>query len=98
VVVPGRRIPVKQSEKQPTEGEKSGHERLTALIGRHLLRTLGQPDDLLCVQVRRLWEDHYRANVFLRADVSARIARSYFLVTDRDGNIMQSTPGLTRLA
>jgi hypothetical protein len=36
-------------------------------------------------------------NVFVNADAgSTRVARSYFLVTDEEGNILASTPKITR--
>src|SRR5437764_10651886 len=35
------------------------------LVRNNLIRTLGQPGDLLRVQVRLLWDDFYRANVFV---------------------------------
>jgi hypothetical protein len=44
-----------------------------------------------------LWEDHYRVNVFVGVDAaSAKVANSYFLVADIDGNILTSTPKITR--
>jgi hypothetical protein len=59
--------------------------------------TLGAPGDLLQVQVRLLWADHYRVNVFVGLDAaSARVANSFFLVADSDGNITASTPKITR--
>jgi hypothetical protein len=67
-----------------------------ALRGR-VLRALGEPAGRYEVRVRRLWEDHYRANVFLVAGLtSGKIACSYFLVADADGNILASTPALAR--
>jgi hypothetical protein len=51
----------------------------------------------LGTQVRPLWQDHYRVNVFIGADAaSAKIAHSYFLVVNSDGNIIASTPKITR--
>jgi len=39
------------------------------------------------VQVRRLWDDHYRVNVLIGEDAaSAKIANSYFVEADGDGN------------
>jgi hypothetical protein len=36
-------------------------------------------------------------NVFVSADAgSTRVAQSYFLVTDEEGNILASTPKITR--
>jgi hypothetical protein len=73
-------------------------ETLQQLIGEQVVHTLGSPDDLLGVHVRPLWKDHYRANVFVGKTVtSARIANSYFLVIDGDGNIVTSSPKIARL-
>jgi hypothetical protein len=69
-----------------------------AVIGDHVLRGLGRPGGLQRVQVRRLWADYYRVNVFVGLDAaSARVAHSYFLAADGDGNIVRSTPEITRL-
>jgi hypothetical protein len=71
--------------------------RLHTVIGEHVIHSLGQPDDLYMVQVRPLWEGHYRVNVFVGADAaSLKVAHSYFLVADGDGNILTSTPKVTR--
>jgi hypothetical protein len=47
--------------------------------------------------VRHLWENHYRANVFVGADAaSTRIIHSFFLSVGEDGNICTSAPDITR--
>jgi hypothetical protein len=90
-------MPTSQQE-QHTEKAEQGHQQLNAGIGRHVLRTLGEPVNLLGVQVRPLWEGHYRVNVLVGADAaSARVAHSYFLVADGRGNIAACTPEITRL-
>jgi hypothetical protein len=77
-------------------GVQPGDQREAALGG-HVLQALGRPGAPYRVEVRRLWEEHYRVNVFLGADAaSARIAHSYFLVTDGDGNVLACTPAITR--
>jgi hypothetical protein len=49
------------------------------------------------VQVRQLWEDHYRVNILVGVDAaSAKVAHSYFLVADGNGNILASTPQLKK--
>jgi hypothetical protein len=71
-------------------------QRLAEIRGRVIL-ALGQPDNLQKVQIRHLWGDCYRANILVGADLaSARIAHSYFLVTDEGGTIVASTPALVR--
>jgi hypothetical protein len=61
------------------------------------MHALGEPGDLLRVLIRPLWGNCYRANVFVGADAaSGRVANSYFLTTDGEGNILESTPQITR--
>ncbi len=86
-----------QPDKQAREREKQERQQRHALIGKHVMHTLGQPGDLRRVQVRRLWEDHYRVNVLVGVDAaSAKVAHSYFLVTDSAGNIVASTPRIRK--
>jgi hypothetical protein len=85
----------REREPQP-DIEQRKQETRNALIAKQIIHTLGQPDDLVKVQVRQLWEDNYRVNVFVGLDlVSAKVAHSYFLVTDSAGNILASTPKVT---
>jgi len=85
-------MPTKQQAEQVDKTNQEGRQ-LEAAIGEHVLRTLGRPGNLQKVDVRRLWEDHYRVNVFVGADAaSIKVAHSYFLVADREGNILESTP------
>jgi hypothetical protein len=91
-------MPATQQEQQPPSADNQGRQRLYAVIGKHVLRTLGQPTDLREVQVRQLWKDHYRVNVVVGVDVaSVRIAHSYFVETDGDGNVLAATPKITNL-
>jgi hypothetical protein len=67
------------------------------LIGGRVIHALGKPGDLLKVQTWPLWENHYRVNVFVGADLaSAKVANSFFLTADGDGNILESTPKITK--
>jgi hypothetical protein len=71
---------------------------LNAIVAENVMQVLGTPDDLQTVQVRALWSDHYRVNILAGADVnSIRVIHSYFLVTDQQGGIVDSTPKLKRL-
>jgi hypothetical protein len=85
-------------QREQVEGlERRKREAREALIRERVIRALGEPGDLLAVQVRRLWEDHFQVNVLVGEDAaSARVANSYFLVADGDGNIIRSTPGITK--
>lgn len=71
--------------------------QLHAVIGNHVIETLGQASDLHKLQVRHLWDHCYRVNIMLGQDaLSARIAHSYFLEVDGEGNILASSPRITR--
>jgi len=77
--------------------EQHKRETFLADVGERLLQTLGTPGDFLKVQVRRIWENSYRVNVFVGADISAaKVAHSYFLRTDENGKIVESSPRITR--
>ena len=72
-------------------------EWLHARIGVHVLRALGQPAQFQTVQVRPLWEGHYRVNVLVGVNAAmATVAHSYFLKADGEGNIVATTPALAR--
>ena len=88
-------MPIKLLDETAAGGEKREAGQPDAAIRSHVLRTLGRPAGLLRVEVRRLWEDHYRVNVFIGVDAaSATISHSYFLVADAAGNVTASTPKL----
>jgi predicted NBD/HSP70 family sugar kinase len=90
-------MPTKQQEKQPADQEHLQASKRTAVLANHVIHALGQPGDLHRVQVRPLWEDHYRVNVLVGVDAAcAKVAHSYFLVADSNGNILASTPEITR--
>jgi hypothetical protein len=87
--------PATPQREQPKGMEQRRREALNALIGEQIIHLLGKPAGLLKVQVRPLWENHYRVNVLVGPDaVSARVANSYFVKADGDGNIVESTPKL----
>jgi hypothetical protein len=90
-------MPANPQEKKPTAEEKQERRRLDDVIGRRVMHTLGHPGDLRGVHVRWLWEDRYRVNVVVGPDAACiKVAHSYFLVTDGEGNILASTPKITR--
>jgi hypothetical protein len=77
--------------------EKHQQDALNALIAEQLIHTLGAPRDLLRVQVRLVWENCYRLNVLVGENTaSAKVAHSYFLRADGNGNIVESSPKITR--
>lgn len=63
-----------------------------------VLAALGRPPGLYEVDVRPLWANHFRVNVLVGTDPTAvRIAHSYFVEAGEAGDILASTPRITRL-
>jgi hypothetical protein len=86
-----------QQDKRHPVVENQDLQRQKAEIGKHVLSALGQPRDLYALQVRQLWDDRFRVNVFVGPDiVSATVAHSYFLVADSDGKVIASNPMITK--
>ena len=83
---------------QPKDEIKQGeHRSRNQLIRELVLHVLGVPADMRRVQVRKLWENHYRVNVLVGVDGGAmRIGNSYFLVIDSDGMLIAATPEITK--
>ena len=88
----------KKRDRQGEEVKQLVCEALTTLIGEQVIQDLGRPGDLLRVQVRPLWANHYRANILVGVGItSARVAHSFFLTVDIDGAIIASSPKMARL-
>jgi hypothetical protein len=86
-----------QQREQHRDKEVQEREKLDALIRERVIRALGRPSGPHRVQVRRLWEDYYRVNVLIGEDAaSVKIVNSYFVEADGDGNIVASTPAITK--
>jgi hypothetical protein len=87
----------KQHDELPANAEQPGRPSVGVLITKHVLRSLGQPENLLQVQVRTLWGDYFRVNVLVGPDTaSVKIANSFFVRADDVGNILSSTPIITK--
>ena len=71
---------------------------LEAVVRDNVLCDLGKPRGQHRVQVKCVWGDSYRVNVFIGPDISSfKLAHSYFLKADRDGKILASSPSITRV-
>jgi hypothetical protein len=87
----------KQQDGPQANQEKNGRTLREAVVGNNVARALGPPEEGRQVQVRELWGRHYRVNILIRADAAnTRIAHSYFLVSDDEGNVVESTPPITK--
>ena len=90
-------MPGAQEGEQREDMEKHKRETLNALIREQVIHNLGQPDAMHCVQVRRLWKQRYRVNIYVGADAaSAKIANSFFVHADDAGNIVAANPKITK--
>jgi len=89
---------IQQQDRKDRDREKQEREkRLNVSIGQFVMNALGQPGNLHRVQVKRLWEDHFRVNVLVGPDAaSARVAHSYFLVADNGGTVIASSPNISK--
>jgi hypothetical protein len=86
-----------EQRQQDRDRERGDQQRRRAAIRGQVIRTLGTPGGLHDVQVRRLWDDNYRVNILIGEDAaSVRVAHSYFLVADGEGQILACTPEITR--
>jgi hypothetical protein len=86
-----------QQRDHQKEVEQHQREILKTFIGEQVMDALGRPGDLLQVQVRLLWNNHYRVNVLVGVDAaSATVANSFFLGVGSDGIITMSAPMITK--
>jgi hypothetical protein len=82
---------------QPDDTEQVRREGREVRVGKRVILAMGEPDDRFQIQVRELRERRYRVTIYVGSDVvSARVAHSYFLETDDDGNIIKSVPKIKR--
>jgi hypothetical protein len=80
-----------------TAAQQPDAERIRVRIGGQILQALGKPGSLRSVEVRPLWEHHYRVNVLVGGDAaSVTVAHSYFLEADGTGDIVETTPEIVR--
>jgi hypothetical protein len=86
-----------QIEQPKDEMKRDKREALNNLIREQVIHALGKPIDLRNVQVRKVWDDHYRVNVLVGVNAaSVRVANSYFVVIDSDGSLITATPKITK--
>jgi hypothetical protein len=92
-------MPNKLQSEQPKEDKMKQfeNEKLDSLVEKQVIAALGTPMDLRSVQVRKVWDDHYRVNVIVGANAaSVKIANSFFLVIGGDGSLIAATPKIMK--
>jgi hypothetical protein len=92
-------MPNKLQCEQPNDTLGPGErESLDNLIREQVIHALGTPFNLRSVQVRKVWDDHYRVNVLVNVGAgTVRVANSYFLVIDGDGCLTAATPKIMKM-
>jgi hypothetical protein len=86
-----------QHRNQQEELDRHTRDARDAFVAEQVIHILGKPSGLQKVQVRQIGEWGYRVNILIGPDaVAAKVAQSYFLKVDDDGNIVESTPKITR--
>ncbi len=86
-----------QPEEDATPKKKRA-EQLAAAVCVAVINRLGRPHDLFRISAMRLWDNRYRVNVQTGDDVvSVRVAHSFFVAIDEKGNVIESSPQITRL-
>ena len=69
----------------------------TAKICVHVMAALGRPRDFLRVTACQVTGDGYRVNVVTGPDAaSSRIAHSFFVTADANGNVTTSAPAIMK--
>jgi hypothetical protein len=86
-----------QTEQPKDDMEKDKRATLINLIKEQVIHALGMPIDLRIVQVRKVWDDHYRVNIIVGGNAgSVRVANSFFVVIDAEGILIAATPQITK--
>ena len=82
-----------QHEEQQMGRDDHARQALNRLLAEQVIHAIGEPDGPYQVQVRPLWGNYFRVNILVGPDAaSVKVARSYFLRADGDGNIVESDP------
>ena len=90
----------KQPATQPdgdTELSDQSAKRLANAICLNIMATLGRPNNFLRITARQITGSGYRVNVVTGIDAaSARIAHSFFITADANGNVTNSDPAILK--
>ena len=86
-----------QTEQPKDQMGRDEREALENLIREQVIHTLGKPIDLRNVQVRKVWDNHYRVNIIVGEHAgSVRVANSYLVGIDGEGKVVTATPKITK--
>lgn len=87
-----------QQAEKPSQLKAQESGLLEAVVGDSVIFNLGKPAGLHRMQVKCVWGDHYRVNIFVGDDfVTSKIAHSFFLKADENGKILSCSPPIKRM-
>ena len=91
-------MPNKLQCEQPKDDMRAEErEALDSRIRDQVIQALGKPSNLRNVQVRMVWDDHYRVNVIVGENAgSVSVANSFLVTTDSEGSLIAATPVITK--
>ena len=90
--------PASAKDPEQEQTNKSKRDEQARSLCLRILNAIGRPENFFRISAVRLWENYYRVNVQTGSDaVSTQIAHSYFVNTDEKGNVVESTPRITKL-
>lgn len=93
-----QKLAEKQQEQKLAEQKNQERGLLEAVIREDVLSVLGRPAEQYRVQVRCVWGQNYRVNVFVGPDAASfKVVHSYFLKADGNGKILTSIPAIMKV-
>lgn len=79
------------------EANLAAQRQFEAVVTRQIIRDLGAPPRLQHIDVKRLWESHYRVNFWCDDAGVPRLAHSYFAEVSLSGSIVRVDPAIERI-
>ena len=95
--------PKKRSLPKPPAAEKSEPQNpLAPFVQKQVTDAIGKVDRMIKIKARNVFEDNWRVNIWCEVDTHTelciipelKIKHSYFVKTDKEGNIISSDPEL----
>jgi hypothetical protein len=91
------KLPAQTPAEREPESRRDEAGLLEAVVRDNVLSALGRPAAPHRVQVKRVWGNNYRVNVFVGPSAASfAVAHSFFLSADGDGKILTCSPPIAR--
>ena len=96
----GKTTKPKKVRKEDVKKDEPKQPDFSPVIQEAVLERLGKPDDFWKVDVKPLWENRFRVNVWTeqmgRIGPTHRIVDSFFIVASPEGGIVESRPQISK--